>query len=325
MRKLLYVPLGLLAVALLLLAFWPEQEKITRGNYINYCGWAGRGLAQQEARHLPKFKLQGPNVGDPTRPVLLWDFAKIVNGGKHLPHLKQETGDCTSFGAANAIRYLMCYEMVRKGLISKPNTPFPPFLYGYSRVQIGKGQLGRSAGSLGSWVARAASEGGVLSFEDPGVPRYSGGLADQWGIRGPPDQFLSVAAKSLIKTTALVDNKEDASLALLNGYPITVASSRGFRMQGTVKNGKLFGVPSGTWMHQMAFLGYDPDDDSFYCQNSWEEDMHGDEPDGAPPGGFWVDGRVADGMLRQGDSFAWSQFDGFPSQDPNFRVVAWTP
>ena len=70
-------------------------------------------------------------------------------------------------------------------------------------------------------------------------------------------------------------------------------------------------------MHQMCFIGYDPNNGNpgVYCLNSWGANAHGVSPDGAPPGGFWVDKATVSRMVKQGDSFAYSEFQGFPKND----------
>jgi hypothetical protein len=74
----------------------------------------------------------------------------------------------------------------------------------------------------------------------------------------------------------------------------------------------------------MCLIGYDGAtgrEPYWYVINSWGDSAHGTPPDGAPPGGFWIRAKDLAYILRQGDSFAWSNFAGFPSQDLNFRIL----
>ncbi len=50
--------------------------------------------------------------------------------------------------------------------------------------------------------------------------------------------------KYLVKSTALVRTYEEVRDAIVNGYPVTVASNRGFQMRGRVDKGS-FGVSLG--------------------------------------------------------------------------------
>jgi thiol-disulfide isomerase/thioredoxin len=262
------------------------------------------------------------------KTALLWEYSRAINGGKHFPTYRQETGDCVSMGAANAVNYLQAVQIAKQGEHSfRP--AFQPWIYGVSRTakDCGNGQLGRSAGSTGGWAAKAVSTYGILAADDQGVPTYSGKVADEWGYRGPPKQFFDAADDFVVRSVAKVTSYEQLRDAITNGYPVTVASDRGFRMEPRVYQGKSWGIPEGEWMHQMCFIGVDdtapsPDGDTggAYCLNSWGETAHGTPADDAPPGGFWVSKKTVNYMLKQGDSYAYSNFDGFPPQELDFFV-----
>jgi hypothetical protein len=163
-----------------------------------------------------------------------------------------------------------------------------------------------------------------LAADEAGVPAYSGSVARSWGRKpGPPKPFIDRADDHLVRATAPVSSYEQVRDALVNGYPVTVASMQGFKMKPTIDKGKHWGVPSGSWAHQMCFIGVDDDRrrPGCYCLNSWGPDAHGAPADDAPPGGFWVDADVVTRMVGQKDSFAFSQFDGFPEQKLDFTLV----
>lgn len=249
--------------------------------------------------------------------VVLWDYTRRVNGGEHLPTYTQAIGDCVSQGAANAVNYLACTEIVRQGDVERFRPAYRPYLYGMGRVYVGENRIGRGDGSVGSWQAEAVRRYGVLAADEDGVPPYSGAVAKKWGWKpGPPKLYIEIADDFTIGSTALVTNYEQVRDALCNGYPVTVASSRGFKMRSKVDRGKHWGVPSGTWYHQMCFVGVDDDSrrPGCYVLNSWGSDAHGKPADDSPPGGFWLDADVVTWMVRQEDSFAYSSFEGFPEQ-----------
>jgi hypothetical protein len=311
-------------------------------------GWAGESVAPEPVADDLLIVGAEPSEGVVS---LLWDAAKKVNGGNHLPCYRQETGDCTSWGAFNALNYRQCFEAAQAlaagddaaaAILTATNNQFrysaafPPWIYGVSRTapDLGNHKL-RGAGSLGSWTAQACVRYGVLSFDEPDLPKYSGKLADTWGRSGPPKEWFPKAEPYKLRSVALVQNYEAARDALANGFPVTVASNQGFQQKATLIDGRYWGRPSGSWAHQMCFTGVDDTapappwsrskkPGAVYCQNSWGATAHGTEnpPDGAPPGGFWVDRDTADRMLGQRDSYAYSGFEGFVPKRVDWSVFA---
>jgi hypothetical protein len=252
-------------------------------------------------------------VGEEYKRTVLWDFTIKVLGG-HTKNYAQQIGDCVSFGMKNAMEYLQCVEIARLGQAEKFRPIFPPYVYGISRVQIGGGRIGGD-GSNGSWAAAGVVKYGLLASDESQVPPYSGSVARSWGRSGPPDSFITVGKMHLVKSAAKVTSAQQVKEAICNGYPVTAASGVGFNRM-TRRNGKVWGVRSGSWPHQMCFVGWDDADDGTYCLNSWGEDAHPTPENGDPPGGFWVEKDDVERMVSEGDSFAISQFDGFPRQRP---------
>ena len=292
-------------------------------------GWDADKVDLENVEAFQTFALADPSQSSEGANVLLWEKAKQINGGEHFPTYRQETGDCVSMGAANAVNYLQAVQIALNGAPFQFRPAFQPWIYGISRTadDLGRGQLGRSAGSVGSWAAGAVEKYGVLAADSDDVPKYSKRVAEDWGFKGPPKTFYDDAEEFRVRTTAIVKDYESARDALANGYPVTVASNQGFRMQGRAFQGKLFGTPSGHWAHQMCFIGVDdtakcPNGQrgALLCLNSWGPAAHGEPVDGSPPGSFWVDRRTANRMLSQGDSYAFSNFDGFPLRDLDFRI-----
>lgn len=278
------------------------------------------------AAQMPTFFVVGANGEDNTRKnVRLWDFAKIANNGQHLPNYPQQTGDCVSFGAKNACEYFLAAAIGKGILDSEFHLLYPPYIYGGSRVIVGKGRLGRSAGSVGAWAAEwVASVGGVLKADDGEVPPYSGKIADEWGYKGPPSNLVTSSKQFTFSTVAPVKSAADVRDALCNGYPVTIASDFG-TTKITVKDGRRVATRNTKWYHQMCLIAYDGSGSQpwYYCLNSWGESAHPDPLQGEPPGGFWMGASDVEYIVRQGDSFAYSGFDGFPAQEfvPDFHVI----
>lgn len=300
---------------------WIPPEQRTRKQH---------SIAEQIIAAMRPFFIARQTASTEGKRVVLWDFSRKVLGD-HIPTLAQKTGSCVGNGAWNAAQYAQCVEIVQ-GDRERYEVLFMPYHYGRGRLH--SGLRGRGEGSIGSGQAKAIVEDGVLANDDYGnqlpLPHDQGGLtwgADlemQWsdGAR-IKSTWVTEGRKHLFKSAAPIRSYSQARDALCNGYPITVASMRGFQMRPVVDRGKHWGKPRGQWAHQMCFVGVDDDRrrPGLYCLNSWGPDAHGTPADDAPPGGFWVDADVADSMFRQDDSFAFSQFDGFPEQELDYGVL----
>lgn len=299
-----------------------EQGDLIASHYASgLSGWAGKAKAQkawEEIKGSPEFvPLDIKNVQGDGR-LMLFDVVKKVLG-KFTENYPQEIGDCVSFGAKNAVEYLQCCEILMKGDREKFHNVFPPYFYGISRVQIGGGRIGcNSDGSVGSWAAQGVVKYGVLRSDFDGVPKYSGSIARKWGCNGAPDMFIQEAKSFPVQSAAIVTNWDDFVKAITNGFPVTIASNVGFEMK--VRNGEFYHRASGVWNHQMMGCGVSNTSEftGAIILNNWG-DVHGrlkDEVTGEelPPGVLRVKKDVVEKMLRQGDSFAFSNFKGFPEQ-----------
>jgi hypothetical protein len=292
-------------------------------------GWVAP--TPEEVAEATPFVLQSTGEEQTRTVVKLWDCAKAINGGKTFPCFLQESTDCVANGAVNSVNYLQAVQLAR-GPPSAGVFEFRPasraWFYGVSRCdpQIGNKRLGRGGGSVGAWAAKAATMYGVLSQED--APEYSGRQVDEWGARGVPDEYYWKAALFKVQTTALVRNWDQLADSLLNWYPVTCAGNVGFQMKPRVVDGKAWGVPSGSWAHQMCWLAIDTEAVSpfdgrkgaVWTQNSWGPNAHGAPVGDTPPGGFWIDRTTAERYLAQNDCWAFSNFDGFPARDLDFQI-----
>ena len=297
--------------------------------------WEKRNRKQRQATDrivgaMPKFFLAKQTKGTQGACVKLWDAVKFVRGGKFLPCLAQATGSCVGNGAWNAVMTLMSWEIARRGEAEQYQRVFLPYHYGRGRYHAGISGTGE--GSTGSGQAEALVKDGVI-IQQEGLPEPSGGEAGlcwgssvemQWSNgKKIADKWVTLGQKHPVKTASLVTSYDQVRDAISNGYPVTVASNRGFKMTPKVDKGKSWGVPSGTWWHQMFFDAVDDDSarPGSHIGNSWGADAHGTPADDSPPGGFWVDADVVDYMVRQEDSFAFSQFDGFPEQEMDWMLI----
>lgn len=287
-------------------------------------GWAGEKLAKEAWNMLKgsssfkdmKHLLVGRPVGEKRKMFLYQVVRKVL--GKDTLNYPQEIGDCVSFGAKNASEYLECCEIFMKGDLEKFRNVFPPYFYGTGRVFIGNGSLGNSDGSLGSWQAEAVIKYGVLASDETGVPKYAGSVAKKWGYNpGPPKEFVELAKIHPIKSAAKINSWDELVAAICNGYVCTVASDQGFTMEPRSDG---FHAGSGSWAHQMCIMGVDETytEDYALILNSWG-DVHGHLKDfqtneDLPVGVIRARRKVIENMIRAGECFAYSQFEGFPEQ-----------
>jgi hypothetical protein len=306
-------------------------------------GWVPPELRtdEQKAAHesavlaMPEFRIVGSR-SDSDR-AYLWEFAKPLHGGEHLVAFFQETGSCVGNGLGQAIEYLQCVEIVRLGDREKPLTPF--WLLPYGRSRYYGGLRGRGDGSFGSTAARAAKDDGFLDAEDRDLPQpylHRQGDGRTWGAKAEmdwsdgariPESYLSKSRKHIVHAVAQAKSADDVREGLRNGYPATIASDWGGQMRCPVQEDRLMNRRSDTWHHQMMVLAWENHPrlgEIFYILNSWGRKAHGVCPSGAPPGGFWVKKAELEYIVRQGETFIFSQFDGFPAQEIEkslFRIM----
>lgn len=276
---------------------------------------------------MPAFGITGENgevivQSNEKANARLWDAVLAVNDGKHLPNVAQLIGDCVSRASMNASEYLICIEM-KTGPPgqSEFHRIFSPYPYGVSRFLIGKGKL-RGDGSCGAWAAKGVVEYGLLRADAEGVPPYSASVARDWGRNGPPQRFVEEGRHFPIKQASPVRTADEIRDAICNGYPVTIASNVGFE-QIVTKDDRLVGARKGTWNHAMTVCGYDGQTGAepyWYILNSWGELAHGKPLQGEPPGGFWIRERDMQAIAVQGDSFAYSGFEGFKGRSLNFHL-----
>ena len=289
------------------------------------CGWAAKDDPRllQEAfsmfgEDFPQLHIVGsrPTAGGRS---MLWEIARKVIG-KDTDNYPQQVGDCCSFGSKNAIEYMQFYPIMN-GEKEAWTSIFPPYLYGCARVFIGNGRLGNGDGSLGIWQAKGVMNYGTIPNSTHGCPQYSGSVARQWGRSGPPENFISMGKQHLVKSAAQVKTWDDLLTALMNGYPVIVASDVGFDMNPRNDG---FNHYSTHWGHCMCFIGIDDGDGSriepHACLlNSWGNvfgritDFRSGEQ--WPIGTMRIRKADAETMLSQNDSFAFSSLQGFPAQD----------
>jgi len=254
--------------------------------------------------------------------MFLYDIISKVAG--KFPSRTQTIGDCVSMGAAYAIDAIKAVDIyLNKDFEEWVSETSTEDIYGGSRVVIGRGQLGNDDGSLGAWIAKYINEYGTLTRKKYGnidLSTYDGNRAKTWGSSGVPQDLVAIEKEHKVITVSQVNTYEECRDLIVNGYGVTVASDQGFSER---RDDDGFSKTKGSWMHQMSILGVD---DKYkrpgvLVQNSWGAWNGGPKRHNQPDGSFWVDAEVIERMLSQGDSWAFSGYNGFKPQKLNTRII----
>lgn len=307
------------------------------------CGWIppeNRTREQHEAsgqaiQAMPRFAIQGEWREDVTKACLfeVWSHPDVVAAlGYAFPGTHQITGSCVGAGGGNALFTLSAVEVVRLGDPERIVIPFWLLPYGKSRQRAG--MRGRGEGSMGATFAEAVRQDGVLDANGDGLPKFSRDDGLVWGKSvelewsdgaAIGEKWLSESRRHLVRTTAQCRTADDVRAAIVNGYPCTCASNWGGQMSpGTSGNpAVLLNRRSGSWSHQMsvqAWWQHPSLGEIFWIHNQWGVNTHGKCPSGAPGGGFWIAKSDMQSICDADEVFAFSGFDGFPSQDISWYI-----
>lgn len=248
-------------------------------------------------------------------------YKSVLKFDKNAYIERQTTGDCVSHGTRSACDISRAVEIDIKGekesWIARGATEA---IYGAR----GHGGQGMSCARAADFVSKT---GGILIRKNyPGVAdfsKYNGNLGASWGSRGLPDKVIDEADNHQIRTVSLIRTVEEARDALANGYGLAVCSSYGFSNK---RDKQGIARVSGSWAHCMAWTACDDtgSEPLFLVQNSWGKWNDGGHPEWGPipDGSFLITSDVAEGMLKQNGSYAFSDFNGFPPQKlPDYGFV----
>ena len=237
------------------------------------------------------------------RNVRLWEpLLRLNPNWRNIP---QPIGDCVSRGVGHAIQ-------IRCAMQDHNCQPFPPHVYGLSRVTIGRGKPGCGQdGAVLSWAIQGVRDYGYLEYAAAQEP-YTGPVAKSWGCRGPPAYALAASEPNRV-TAQPVRNADELRDAICNGFPCVYAGRFGTRGAPRIADGRRVAEWNDTWAHCMAFVGYDGSGDTayFYLLNSWGPSYHGDPMQNEIPGGVWVTFSTASKMVPSGEVWAVSDVKGF--------------
>lgn len=282
----------------------------------------------------PKFAATPAGQGaDPLPPsAYLWQTHKKLTGLLPPVHNQNPLGSCVSFGTARAITRSLAGEIAINGGNFELKEVSEEPIYAGSRIEIGGGRIGRGDGSVGAWAAKFVTTYGALPkavFGRYDLTKYDPQRAKQWGMPGygVPDDLEADTKKFPAGSATQVASWAEAKRALANHYGIAICSNVGFNKPGTprgyvdpaTRDSRGVCLPFGRWDHCMCLDGYHTDENGKewgHIENSWSATAHQGPVGWGEPNtsGFWTSAEVIDGMLKQGDSWAYSAVKGFPGK-----------
>lgn len=266
-----------------------------------------------ETLKYPLFGDAGKRIKNSGKGKLSTPYKSVLKFDKNPYNERQTTGDCVSHGTRNACDVSRAVEIdihnERESWIARGATEAIYGARGFSGQGMSCSRAAEFVSKIGGILVRQ-NYSGVIDLS-----KYNGNLGAGWGGRGLPDKVLDLANDHQVQTTSLVQNVEQARDALANGYGLAVCSNYGFN---STRDKKGFAKQSGSWGHCMAWIACDDtgDEPAFLVQNSWGKWNDGGHPEWGtiPDGSFLIHADVAEGMLKQNGSYAFSNFDGFPVQ-----------
>lgn len=296
-----------------------------------YCGWVDSPAARRrfiQSRNRPFLnqvndKIRGTGDG---KTVLLWQYLEKAYGHEFIPH-NQAIGDCVSHSYGLGVDILTAIQManalVPQVWVSDAATEI---IYGGARVQSAGGKY-MGDGCNGTDAADFISKYGILLRQkylggkfDYRV--YSGEVATNLGRLGVPAALLPLCLLHPVKTVTLVRSWEECRDVVANGYPVTMCSNVGFSTRrGRDKDGFL--TPGRQpWNHAMLVAGIDDNKKrpGGLIINSWGTDWVSGPLRNQPAGSFWADASVIDRAMKQGDSIALSNYQGYPLQNLDYQI-----
>lgn len=302
-------------------------------NVQKLCGWRGpeearRAWEQERIRSAFTLYPRGCRPHGAYQRYAPWDHATTIAIGQKFPNAyAQETGDCVSFGCANALQWLTC-TAIAAGAMQRFAYIYPPYLYAIGRNSDagGNGQLGdRSQGSLGSWMISSVKKYGVLFYADDSGLQYSGKIAEEWGAksRTPWKKWAPTAVDNLVKAASRLTTGNEVRDIVCSGGACTIASNYGYKMQLVKRHGKHWFTGKDTWPHQTCIVAYapagdtGPHPDSLYQDNSWGTEAHGGEQADGPTTGGWVELERIHEIVSDPDTecYGISAWEGFPARE----------
>lgn len=270
-----------------------------------------------------------------------WKHRQTIKAlGRPFTGSHQNTGSCVNSGAMNACMMRLVLNVLMFGLAQKIVVPFTLVAYGKSRQFAG--MRGRGEGSLGSTMAKAMREVGMIDAADSSLPKYTADSSKGFDYPAEvelqfsdgaalPAKLLDLADDNLIGATAELHNTQEMSSAILNFNPVTRAHMNWAkpgteRLEGSGSAEVVIGEHNGEGGHQMTCDGVWQHPTLgllFHETNNWGLDVYRTDPSTGTGSGYWVKESVEDRAMRQryAEHFAYAGPAGFVQADPTWRIL----
>lgn len=229
-------------------------------------------------------------------------------------------GTCVGFGTATPMDVLAaCDIAIRKEPERWVTTFSADWCYAASRHI--SNNLGRGDGSYGSAAAQAIREWGTI-LQLGELSGYDFERARLWARRGVPSSLRTEAGEHKVVHTARVVDADAAWSLVGNYYPFNMCSDIGWNndrdSDGAIRR-------DGSWSHSMGVTSRRTTPGGrrlFLVHQSWGNNWtDGPYWEDQPLGSFWADFDDIDQAVRQGDTFAYSGYEGFVRRKPDHTVL----
>ena len=294
-------------------------------------GWMDSPIARRQSR-LPRtsqqvMHLTGTGQG---KVVLLWRALELESRHRYVPHW-QKGNDCVGHAAALGVDVLSAIQAVYNQAVwrGKHSTET---IYAGSRIDIAVEKHNWRLGSFWSerrkiitfgggstvvWATEWLQDYGAIvrnRYGEYDLSEYNQQLSRAWVNRGVPTDLEVLSASHPVRTATLIDGGWGQACDLIaNGFPIIVGSKVGFDnsfdRDGFLEHDRV-------WNHAMLLWGIDTKSrrpGGCFANSKGPSWARGPQHRyGTPPGAFWADAEIIEKMLSKGDSYAISNFRGYP-------------
>lgn len=270
------------------------------------------------------FPTEWVGAGEGQTRLLYRDY-KEVHGVAYPTRDQGSSPSCVGQASAAAADFLAATQVRNDNLQrGPPNIIAAETIYGWSRINIGQiDSTSFGGGSYCGWAVEALRIYGVVPHQHyPGLDltHPSPERCVEYGNKGVPELLVPYGQRHRVKGYVQITTWAQLRDAMATGHPVIVGSSIGWPgVKSRDKDGflnrprNIFGREYGRWMHAMVFIGVcDEGRRGVLCLNSWGDWLQGPQRFGDEPvGSFWVDARVAQQMVSQGDSYAIMDFEPY--------------
>lgn len=282
------------------------------------------------------------------KDTFLWKNLEVELKKPLVPHYQGTTkegvegeGDCVAQAGSLGCDILAATDIhmlgQRERFVAKASVEMN---YAGSRVEIGKGVISRGGGSHGEWMARFLKEYGVihrLEYRDGDnhidLRGYDPARSRKYRNVGVPDWLEPIAKQHPVQEYTNVQTAQEALDAVTAGQPVLICSTyaihntrdaEGFALPFLAKQwnyeynerGRLFRRwGRKQWWHCMllcgSLTGARPGGVIMNSHGVWNS---GPQPHGIPDGGFAIDLKYLDLMVKDwGTCYALSSYKGHKS------------